>query len=734
MICTTIQNRNLEQIYEALEQCEMAEIRLDRCALTARETEELFTSDIPLVATCRISELAADEPSLQKPELTPLSREIKAMQMAEKRLIRAIEAGARYVDVEIEAQKQMSKRVRQAAHENGTVFIRSYHDFEGTSSFEALKAVVEKCVYHGADMVKIVTTAHSEADVEKVLALYEWCREEKKSGNERIGALADGGLLAFSMGEAGRQSRVDCLKLGAPYTYAALSEEEAAAPGQWATADMKKEIYGDFPFIGYRTCYENTSKVCQVPQNLGGPATVSYEKCDRSIMPVSKSFAQRAIIAAALADGTSHLRGYTPCGDNEAAIQVAKNLGAEVERDGDILTIKGISAQLGSLGGEDGKSELHVGESGLLTRMMIPVMAQLCPESVTFTGEKTLLGRPLTGAKEIMEAFDATIDGEAPVRVPLTVKGPLKAGRSEISGKHGSQLISGLLMALPFSENNTSLIVREPKSIPYMFITLEVLKKFGIRVGNDMFGGRDFLESDGDWSLCTEMVFKVKGGQKYKAADIDLEGDWSAAANFLVAGAVFGKAVIQGLDTTSLQADLSIMDILMDAGASLSQLDGDRGDITVQRAPLKSFDVDASNCPDLFPIISVLAAFCQGTSRLAGVGRLANKESDRAKAIIEMLTQMGVKAWIEDDEMYIEGYTLAQRLLNAAENKSVTAGEPGAPGLLKGGSYTSHHDHRMVMALKVAALGAESPIIIDDEECVAKSFPQFHTTFATLTK
>ncbi|MBR1956857.1 MAG: type I 3-dehydroquinate dehydratase [Bacteroidales bacterium] len=776
MICTTIQNRNLEQIYEALEHCEMAEIRLDRCTLTARETEELFTSDIPLVATCRISELAAGEPSLQKPELTPLSREIKAMQMAEKRLIRAIEAGARYVDVEIEAQKQMSKRVRQAAHENGTIFIRSYHDFEGTSSFEALKAVVEKCVYHGADMVKIVTTAHSEADVEKVLALYEWCREEKKSGNERIGALADGGLLAFCMGETGRQSRVDCLKMGAPYTYAALSEEEAAAPGQWAAEDMKKEIYGDFPFIGYTVCRKNTPEMHQIPSESEVSVAFSYEECTRLTMPVSKSFAQRAIIAAALAEGTSHLRGYTPCGDNEAAIQVAKNLGAEVCRDGNILTIKGISAQLGSLGGEDVKSELHVGESGLLTRMMIPVMAQLCPESVTFTGEKTLLGRPLTGAREIMEAFDATVTSNpsspvasslsptvtsseverspAPVRVPLTVQGPLKAGRAEISGKHGSQLISGLLMALPFSENNTSLIVREPKSIPYMFITLEVLKKFGIRVGNDMYGGRDFLESDGDWSLCTEMVFKVKGGQKYKAADIDLEGDWSAAANFLVAGAVFGKTVIQGLDTTSLQADLSIMDILMDAGASLSQLDGDRGDITVQRAPLKSFDVDASNCPDLFPIISVLAAFCQGTSRLAGVGRLANKESDRAKAIIEMLTRMGVRAWTEGDVMHIEGHTLTQRLLSASATSSASASaipnapasatssapasvtssgvERSLPGLLKGGHYTSHHDHRMVMALKVAALGAESPIIIDDEECVAKSFPQFHSVFAQM--
>ena len=690
MICTTIQNRNLEQIYEALEQCEMAEIRLDRCELTAKDIDELFTSDIPLVATCRISEIAATEPSLQ--ELTEQSREIKAMQIAERRLIRAIEAGARYVDVEIEAPKQMSKRVRQAAHENGTIFIRSYHDFAGTDSPEALKAIVEKCVYHGADMVKIVTTARSEADSEKMMALYSWCREEKEAGNDRIGTLADGGLVAFCMGEAGRQSRIDCLKQGSPYTYAALTEDEAAAPGQWPTAEMRKAVYGDFRFIG--TEGENTD-------------------CPRCVMPVSKSFAQRAIIAAALADGTSHLKGYTPCGDNEAALQVARNLGAEISQEGNMLIIKGISAQLGSLDHET----LHVGESGLLTRMMIPLMAQLGSKPVTFTGEKTLLGRPLTGAKEIMDAFGASI---ASVCVPLAVTGPLKAGRAEISGKHGSQLISGLLMALPFAEKNSSLIVHEPKSIPYMFITLEVLKKFGIKVANDMLGGRDFLESDGDWSLCTEMVFKVKGGQKYKAADIDLEGDWSAAANFLVAGAIFGKIEIQGLDTTSLQADLSIMDILMDAGASLSQLDGDRGDITVQRAPLKAFSVDASNCPDLFPIISVLAAFCQGTSRLAGVGRLANKESDRAKAILEMLAQMGVKASVEGDEMVIEGHSLAQRLLGRS--------------LLRGGSYTSHHDHRMVMALKVAALGADSPITIDDEDCVAKSFPQFPEIFANVER
>lgn len=701
MICTVIQNKDAAQAAAAIENCEMAEIRLDSCRLSLNEIEELFTSDVPLVATCRIAELLKNEPSLQDPALSPQSREIKAMQMAEKRLCRAIEAGARYVDVELEANKQMSKRVRNAAHESGTVFIRSYHDFEGTDSVEALKAIVEKCLYHGADMVKIVTTAHSEADVEKVMSLYDWCAGERKQATFRngrrqevrdAGSLADGGLIAFCMGDTGKQSRIDCLKKGAPYTYAALSEDELAAPGQWTAEQMRRLVYKDFPFIGEDGCAE-----CQ--------------------MPASKSFAQRAIIAAALADGTSHLSNYTSCGDNDAAVALARALGAEVTLEGTTLTVKGISASVRSLG--TGR-ELHVGESGLLTRMMIPLMAQLGDGPVSFTGEKTLLGRPLTGAKQIMEAFCAEVssDADGVVKVPLTVRGPLNATRAEISGKHGSQLISGLLMSLPFSEKNTSLIVHEPKSIPYIFITLEVLKKFGMKIGNEMLGGRDFLESDGDWSLCTEMVFKVKGGQRYKAADIDLEGDWSAAANMLVAGALFGKVEVKGLDITSLQADLSIMDILMDAGASLSQVDGDKGNIIVQRAPLKAFNVDASNCPDLFPIISVLAAFCQGTSRIAGVGRLANKESDRAKAIVDMLARMGVSVSVEEDEMVIEGHTLAQRLLGS-----------DGKGLLKGGIFTSHHDHRMVMALKVASLGADSPVVIDDEECVAKSFPQFMDIF-----
>ena len=720
MICTVIHNKNLGQILEALEQCEMAEIRLDSCRLSAREMQECFSSDVPLIATCRVAELMASEPSLQDESMTQQSREIKAAQIAEKRLCLAIEAGARYVDVEIEAPKQMSKRVRNVAHENGTVFIRSYHDFEGTASVDALRTLVVKCHYHGADMVKVATVASSQEDAERVLSLYEWCGGMQGTDMEN---LADGGLIAFCMGDIGRDSRLECLRRGAPFTYAALDDDEPMAPGQWTMSEMKTAVYGE---VGHR-----------------------YPQLDPLLVPCSKSFAQRAIIAAALADGVSHLRGYTPCGDNEAALAVARALGADVQKEGTTVIIKGIAASLGSVKeilrcaqDDNGHATVHVGESGLLARMMIPLMAQLGNGPIDITGEKTLLKRPLTGAREILEVFGCKIlrsaqddreesqddvlepQGDGAIRIPLTVCGPLKSGgRAVISGKHGSQLITGLLMALPFAEKNTTLVVNDPKSIPYIFITLEVLKKFGVKIGNEMLGGRDFLESNGDWMLCTEMVFKVKGGQRLKAVDIDLEGDWSAAANFLVAGAVFGKVEVAGLDTTSLQADLSIMDILMDAGASLSQLDGQKGNIAVQRAPLRAFDVDASNCPDLFPIISVLAAFCQGTSRIAGLERLANKESDRAKAILDMLTQMGVEAHRKDDELVVKGYSLVQRLLGQS------TGDPCQPGLLKGGEYTSHHDHRMVMALKVASLGADGPIIVDDEDCVAKSFPLFNEQF-----
>lgn len=655
----------------------MAEIRLDRCSLSDNDIRLCFSSDVPLVATCRVGEVLASDSSLNS---------VSASMVAEKRLVAAIEAGARYVDVEVDAPRSMAKRVRRAAMENGTVFIRSWHDFEGTAPLPALRSMVGKCLKEGAEIVKIVTMAQCAADAGNMMSLYD--------------AAAPGSLLAFCMGNYGRETRLGCLKKGAPYTYAALDAQDVAAPGQFTADEMRREVYKGFRFLG------NGADTRPVP------------------VPSSKSFAQRAVIAAALADGTSRLSGYTPCGDNESALRVAESLGARISRQGDVIVIEGTGAGPQS----SAQDSFNVGESGLLARLMIPLAAMAARGDVSISGEKTLLTRPMQGVREIMRRFSVqteslsggNVDGmsDDTVCVPLKVSGPLVPSFTEVSGLHGSQIISGLLMALPLAGKPSKISVHLPKSIPYMYMTLDVMKKFGVAVSNEMFGDRDFLESDGDWSYCTDIDFKIRGGQRYHAADLRIEGDWSSAANFLVAGSVFGKVVLSGLDTTSLQADLSIMDILMDAGASLSQLDGSTGDIIVQRAPLNAFETDASNCPDLFPIVAVLAAFCQGRSRIAGTDRLSHKECDRGAAIMEMLEKMGVEAEIQDNALLVTGQSLAQRLLSGT--------------LLKGGEYSSHHDHRMAMALKVAELGADGPFVLDDTDCIAKSFPSFLELFGQL--
>lgn len=664
MICVSIQGKSLQQIYSILdrEDVEMAEIRLDLCRLSEEEREELFsTTDKPLIATCRMDgRYSAEE--------------------AEEMLLQAIEDGAAYADLEIEAPAQVSRRVTAAARKAGVCLIRSWHDFMGTPADEALAGMAHKCGEAGADVVKIVTTAASIEDARRVGALY--------------GLFPEGGLVAFCMGEAGRESRLDALKLGAPFTYAALAAGECTAPGQWTLAEMNGRLYG-----GRRRFRRDGVEI-----------------------PASKSFAQRAIITAALAEGVSRLEGLAGerpsgegeageaiCGDTAAAIGVARAMGAEVSEDGSTLIINGIGPIAGGLG----LSRIDVGESGLLTRLIIPVMAGINGAPVEITGRGTLLRRPLNGAADIMASFGVILsnaEGQAgkDIKVPLKVNGPLLPGRADISGRGGSQLISGLLTALPLVLGDSALYVHDPKSIPYMFITLDVLRHFGVDIPAEMEGDEGFARSH-DWARCTAVNFHIRGGRQYRAADVRIEKDWSSAAVFLAAGAIFGEVSLAGMDIGSLQADISIMDVLADAGACLSE--DEDGVINVCKAPLSAFDANLDNAPDLFPIVSVIAAFCPGESHIQGMGRLASKESNRSQGIMDMLGQMGVDARRDGDTLTVRGRSLSTRLLDGQ--------------LLRGGRYTSSHDHRMVMALKLAELGADSPIVIDDEECVAKSFPGF---------
>jgi len=640
MICVSIQNKTYQEILQILDnpQVEMAEIRLDLCHLSDNEIQELFgEADTPLIATCR-----GDADTLAK----------------------AIQAGARFADLEIEAPVGKSRLVQKLCRECGTELIRSFHDFEGTPDDEILQKALARCFRYGAEIAKIVTKCNSKEDVKRIETLYSVILEDVDS--------MQGKLIAFGMGTEARNSRIDCLKRGAPFTYASLSDDDSVAEGQWPVNEIYAKVYQ-----GVKPYFRNALK-----------------------MPASKSFAQRAIIAAALADGTSHLSGYTSCNDSEAALKLAERLGAAVTRKGDTVSITGIGPYP-----KIPVNTLHAGESGLLARLLIPIIAAAGSGSAEITGEGTLPSRPLAEAGSIMASFGVLLSGD---HIPLTIKGKLIPGTADVEGKGGSQLISGLLMALPLCNKDSSLFVNEPKSIPYMYITLDVLRHFGIQTRSEMEGDAEMLELQ-DWTYCTGINFKIRGGQKYRAADFTIEGDWSAAANFLVAGAIFGSVEIKGLDTKTLQADLAIIDILVEAGAVVSQLEDDT--VCVRKAPLEAFETDLNHAPDLFPIVSILAAFCAGESRISGIGRLAGKESNRAEAISGMLAQMGVENQIEGDDLVICGETLCSRLVNGR--------------LLNGGKYSSRHDHRMVMSLRVAELGSSSPIIIDDEACVAKSYPSF---------
>lgn len=666
MICCSIGHKSARQIEAILRKVEMAELRLDLCELSEDEIENIFSSsDTPLIATCRTAD--------------------GDYHKAERLLTLAIKAGARYADLEIDAPKPVSKRIANACAEWGTTLIRSYHNCGCTPSLDELRAVADKCRHHDGEVVKIVTSAQSPEDADTVLALYRYYTAES--------------LVAFAMGEAGAKSRIKCIEKGAPFSYAAVDGAvPGTASGQMPYSEMYRAVYGERKALD--------------AAGLRAPA--------------SKSFAQRAILAAALADGVSVLKGYTPCGDSESALKVAKEMGASVKRKrgagGTVtLEITGIGGAAGESAAQTGSERqervFHVGESGLLTRLLMPLGCALFPDGIRIEGEGTLLQRPLQGAATTMEALGCKVDvdGEqTDVTVPFALQGPLRPGRIETDGSRSSQLVSGALMALPLCAKNSTLHVMNPVSIPYIYITLDILRRFGVKVRSEMYCGRQLL--DGDWSKCTEIVLKIKENQRYRAAELDLEGDWSAAAPFLAAGAVYGGVSVSGLDTSSLQADLTMMDILVDAGASVSQTGSPEqettGVITVKKAPLQGIKADLTNCPDLFPVTAVLCAFCQGKSVLRGVHRLSHKESDRAEGIKDMLCRMGVKAQIKDDDLIVEGESLDSRILNGR--------------LLKGGKFTSSHDHRMVMALRLAEPGADSLVEIDDEGCVCKSFPSFN--------
>ncbi len=396
--------------------------------------------------------------------------------------------------------------------------------------------------------------------------------------------------------------------------------------------------------------------------------------------PSSKSMMQRAVLAASLAHGRSNIFHPSYSDDGLASLRIAESLGAVVERGEDGVKIEG--------GGRPVRRELDCGESGLCMRMTSAI-ASLFDEEFTITGRGSLPGRPVDMIVEPLRVLGASCESSSG-RLPLRIKGPIRGGRVEVDGSKSSQFLSGLLMALPLCTEDTTLTLPVLKSKAYVRMTLGLLAAFGLKIEHT-----DDL-----------LVYHIEGRQRFRAVDYSIEGDWSGAAFLLVAGAVSGCVEVRNLDLGSQQADKAVLDPLASAGAEIERKSGA---VRVSKAPLRGFDFDASECPDLFPPLAALACCCDGISRINGTERLKFKESDRTAALIEEFSRLGADIKESGNALVISG------------------GKP-----LKGGTVSSHGDHRIVMACAAAALRAEGPVSIQNEECVAKSFPDFFETLESV--
>ncbi|MCD4768635.1 MAG: 3-phosphoshikimate 1-carboxyvinyltransferase [Bacteroidales bacterium] len=395
--------------------------------------------------------------------------------------------------------------------------------------------------------------------------------------------------------------------------------------------------------------------------------------------PPSKSSMLRAVAAGLLADGTTVISNPSFCEDSVAAMRVAECLGAGVENDQGNVIIKG--------GLNPVCNELDCGESGLGVRMFTPIAA-LGNSKLKITGRGSLLSRPMDMISNslIQLGVDISLNKGS---LPIAVKGPLRGGLAYIDGSVSSQLITGLLMALPLADNDSRLIIKSITSRSYIDLTIDILNNFGIEIIN-----RSYSE------------FFIPSGQLYRPATFHVEGDWSGAAFFVVLGAVAGRVNIHGISTASMQPDRRIIEVVKMAGATVNESDRE---ITIIPGELKSFDFDIGESPDLAPPVAILAALCNGKSFIRGTSRLKVKESDRGEALTKELSALGVKIINNNDHIIIEG-----------------------SASFKGGIVSSHGDHRIAMAMGIAGLVADDTITIKDGEVVNKSFPGFYDELTRL--
>lgn len=415
-------------------------------------------------------------------------------------------------------------------------------------------------------------------------------------------------------------------------------------------------------------------------------------------IPPSKSFAHRALICAALSKGKSIINNIELSDDIKATLEAVKSFGT-VSKVGDMsIEIEGIRKNAGEEIETD--NDLHVidcNESGSTLRFMIPIAAVL-GYKCRFEMSGNLGKRPLDVYYDIFDKNGVKYEkGEN----YLEIDGKLGAGEYDIPGNISSQFITGMLFALSMLEDDSVInILDNIESKSYIDITLASLKDFGIEIEHDNY-----------------RKFRIKGNQKYKCKgentdsnEYTVEGDFSQGAFFLCADAIGNNVNVKGLRKGSIQGDKATVNILERMGCERVYDECD--DIKMKVNSLNSTIIDATDCPDIIPVLSVCAAFANGTTEIVNAKRLRIKECDRLSAINEELSKLGANIEEREDSLIIHGNG----------NKK-----------LKGGCEVwSHKDHRICMMLSIASTICEEEIVIKDAECISKSYPRFFEDFERL--
>ncbi len=400
--------------------------------------------------------------------------------------------------------------------------------------------------------------------------------------------------------------------------------------------------------------------------------------------PASKSQTIRALAAALLAKGESRLVNPSFCDDALSCLRLIEQLGAEVETHSRSLNrswqIKG--------GFPDKKGTplpgmvLSCGESALTMRLFAAVVG-LQSHPITLEAKGSLRRRPMDMVEEPLRQLNVICRSQGGFP-PLLIQGPIKPGSVRLDGSRSSQALTGMLMVLPLLAKDSEILALNLKSRPYVELTLGLIQFFGISVG--------VVSETENWR------FIIRGRQSYQPTFLEVEGDWSGASFFVVAAALTGRVELTGLNPNSRQADKQILVALKAAGGKF-YWEGSR--LIVDRASLRGFEFDASDCPDLFPPLCVLAIGAEGRSRIKGAHRLTIKESNRAAALVEELSRVGARITQEEDSLILEGRRIG------------------------GGVMDSRGDHRLAMAGAIAGLISREGIVVSGSKAVNKSFPDF---------